>query len=192
MLPLFIPVEHGKVIINGQSYSIIKRCPNICAKKHFTEWVYFTYEGIDYIGQFGRYCDRWQVRGARPLKRRINIDSVTLLTIPRKDTFKHPKKMKHGHTSVERLSNKGDFASEDYNYDYVIKKINTLFSGKERTDRIEQFKKEYDKELDRRAFIERTRKGLDGIDTDKDIKELARLTDINRSFNLGGRRIESA
>lgn len=206
-LPEPLEVENGEIIINGTKNKILKRRKAKPEKPGMvgtglTEYLWFHYQGDDYIGFFGFFHGRFCIKFARRTKP-VPRDTITYVKVIIKDKNKKFKKIGYGHSSIDRLESIRDYSLEKYDFDsqianlkrlysnepidniegynlMEISKLNKDFSGKKLQDKIRDFIQTHEMEMKRRKKLERKAIRLD----------IPEEMTVNKVETIAGKRME--
>jgi len=150
-LPEPLEVEKGNVLVNGVQCPILKRNSAKPEKPGMvgtglTEYVYFHYNGDDYIGFFGFFHGRFCIKFARRTKP-LPRDTITYVKVVIRDKTKSFKKMGYGHSSVARIDQKKDYDIEHHTYENILARLRILYTGRELREKIDELKQHLSDEM---------------------------------------------
>lgn len=190
-LPEYLEVEGNDVIILGETCPILKRKKATDGQtvgilgKGLTEYIYFNYRDETYIGYFGKFFGKYQIKMPRKTAK-IEAENCKVLVIPKRAKIPRAKGMAHGHSSIDRLDRIKCYSFETYDYDNETGKIMAdwranIITMREMVSRMDAFKAAYKMEMERRAELEA-----------KDKEDFCEKTEIKRATIIAGKRIEVA
>lgn len=205
-----LQVVGNSVIVDNETCSIFKRRKCTDGQtvgtlgKGLTEYVWFNYKDRTYLGFFGIFFGKYQIKKAIQVKK-IDPENVKCLIFPKKDRTAKRKGMSHGHSSINRTAMLQCYSLERYDFDNQITELKQLYSnhpienvegvslaelnqlqvmysGKELKKKLHKFLEIHDIEMKRRQMLEEKTVELD----------IGEDVTIDKATLIAGKRIEVA